>query len=297
MAKVAVITRTQNRPLMLPRARESVEKQTFSDFIWVVVNDAGEKDYVEQNAEAARAKGVSVEVIHREESFGMEVASNNGVRGVDSEFVVIHDDDDSWEPGFLEKTVSFLEENQQCLGVVCVSQAIYERVEKDRVVELKREPYNAGLDSIQLADMVQVNRFAPISFLYRRSAYNAVGGYNESLPPLSDWDFALNMLLKGDLGFIPDMLANYHIRETVAEDQTEYGNSITSGVNIHAIRDAEYRNLKIREDLDEGRIGLGFLLCQGRQTYQVLSSIHFMARAFEVPRKIWRNAKQKLSFR
>ena len=294
MPKVAVITRTKNRPLMLPRARDSVEKQTFSDFNWVLVNDAGETACVEESAKAATANGVSVTVIHREQSAGMEAASNAGVRAVDSEYVVIHDDDDSWEPKFLERSVAFLNQHPEYLGVVCRSQAVYERVENGRVVEMKRHPYNAGLDSIQLADMVQENRYAPISFLFRRSAYDEVGGFDESLPVLGDWDFNLRILLKGDIGVFPEMLANYHIRETVAEDQVDYGNSITTGIDAHAVQDAIYRNFKLRKDLNEGQIGLGFLLCQGRQFLRITASLYFLVDFIRLPQRIWRKFKHKL---
>ena len=42
MKKVAVITRTRNRALLLRRAARSVERQTFRAFSWVVVNDGGD---------------------------------------------------------------------------------------------------------------------------------------------------------------------------------------------------------------------------------------------------------------
>ena len=43
MTKVAVITRTKDRPIFLKRALLSVSSQTFSDYIHVVVNDGGTK--------------------------------------------------------------------------------------------------------------------------------------------------------------------------------------------------------------------------------------------------------------
>ena len=46
MKNVAVITRTRNRALLLRRAARSVERQTFRDFSWVVVNDGGDGEEV-----------------------------------------------------------------------------------------------------------------------------------------------------------------------------------------------------------------------------------------------------------
>jgi glycosyltransferase involved in cell wall biosynthesis len=39
----------------------------------------------------------------------MEAASNAGIAACDSDYIVIHDDDDSWCPDFLERTVAFLD--------------------------------------------------------------------------------------------------------------------------------------------------------------------------------------------
>ena len=73
--KVAVITRTKNRELLLNRALASVSSQTFRDFVWVIVNDGGERAPVEEIAGKASTSGIEVKVLHHEKSLGMEAAS------------------------------------------------------------------------------------------------------------------------------------------------------------------------------------------------------------------------------
>ena len=102
--EVAVVTRTKDRPLLLPRARRSVSNQTLRDFVWVIVNDGGEPKHVDHEAELARADGVSTEVVHISSSRGMEAASNAGVEKTSSKYVTIHDDDETWEAEFLQRT-------------------------------------------------------------------------------------------------------------------------------------------------------------------------------------------------
>ena len=77
--RVAIITRTKNRPIMLPRVLMSIGKQTFKDFIWVLVNDAGDRAPIEAITKRALEKGIDVKVIHRAKSLGMEAAANDGV--------------------------------------------------------------------------------------------------------------------------------------------------------------------------------------------------------------------------
>src|SRR5690349_8594527 len=105
-ATVAVVIRTKNRPLFLARALDSVLAQTYEDWVAVVVNDVGDREPVEAAvaAVADRARG-RVHVLHNSVSRGREAAMNTGVHATASTFLVIHDDDDSWAPTFLEETV------------------------------------------------------------------------------------------------------------------------------------------------------------------------------------------------
>lgn len=263
-ARVAVVTRTRNRPLFLPRARESVVGQTFRDFVWVIVNDGGAPEIPEREAERARGEGVRTLIVHRPESVGMEAASNDGIRRVDSEYVVVHDDDDSWEPGFLADAVAVLDRMPDRLGVVCYSTKVIEELRGDDIVELRREPYNDKLRAIYLSDLCEMNRFPPISFLFRRSIFEAVGGFDESLPVLGDWDFNLKVLIQGEVALLPAFLANYHWRLEASPGREAYGNTVTTWLARHAETDCRYRNQKLRQDLVTGRPGLGFLLAMGR---------------------------------
>lgn len=56
------------------------------------------------------------------------------------------------------------------------------------------------------------NLFPPISFLYRREVFNAVGRYDESMAILGDWNFNIKVLLHGDIGGLPEVLSSYHVR-------------------------------------------------------------------------------------
>ena len=120
MKKVAVITRTRNRALLLRRAARSVERQTFRDFCWVVINDGGDGEEVETIVGRAQENGVDAHVVHRAASTGMEAASNAGLAASNSTYIAIHDDDDSWHPDFLLRTVTFLEADPLFVGVISV---------------------------------------------------------------------------------------------------------------------------------------------------------------------------------
>ena len=70
--KVAIITRTKDRQVLLRRAVLSVINQTYSDWIHVIVNDGGCSEVVEQSVAAHRkVYGDRLKILHHKESLGM----------------------------------------------------------------------------------------------------------------------------------------------------------------------------------------------------------------------------------
>ncbi len=264
-AKVAVITRTFNRPRLLDRACDSIVNQTARDFVWVLVNNGGSSAPVEAAAARARGYGRQVHVLHLAEPLGIEAASNAGIEAVASDHIVIHDDDDSWQPRYLEAATYFLDAHPHYAGVATASIRIVEQVDEDGVRELARERYNDWVRNIHLVDMAQANLFPPIAFLFGRSVWGAVGRFDADLPVLGDWEFNLRVLMHGDIGFLPEPLANYHIREQISDDADPLGNFVTARMPLFQQYDPIIRNRLLREDLKAGRVGLGWLVSLGRQ--------------------------------
>ena len=95
--------RTKDRALFLSRAVSSVLGQTYSNWTLVVVNDGGDPAAVDAVlAEHAHRLADRVTVVHNPASVGMEAASNIGIRHANTHYLLIHDDDDTLEPEFLE---------------------------------------------------------------------------------------------------------------------------------------------------------------------------------------------------
>lgn len=257
---VAIITRTKDRALLLRRAIESVLGQTFQDWVMVIVNDGGISAPVDELVEAYkdRFKGRTC-VIHNETSLGMEAASNIGLKGSESRYVVIHDDDDSWHPTFLERCTGFLDTNPypRVAGVITHTVRILERIERDRVVFEEKEPFNTWCKSITIYRMAAGNIFPPISFVYERRALEQIGYYREDLPVLGDWEFNLRFMKRYDIFLIPEELAFYHHR--LAATSGVFSNSVIGGDSKHLFYDTLLRNELLREDLENNRIGVGYL--------------------------------------
>lgn len=265
MARVLVVTRTRDRPVFLARALQSVHRQTMGDYDHVIVNDGGDPAHVD---EAIRRAGLEddrrIRVINVPESSGREAATNLGIRSASSEFVAVHDDDDSWHPEFLERTTARLGSPEPTLhsthGVVVRTEQVSERITPTGIVETGRSTLFPRMRAISLLEQCTTqNRVTPITFLYTRAAYDALGGYDESLDVVGDWDFGIRFLLRYEIAYLDPgrALAYYHRREF---DRARSDNSSFAGNDSHRVTSTMLMNRYLREELNDGRLGVGFLM-------------------------------------
>ncbi|MEW9806754.1 glycosyltransferase [Mesorhizobium marinum] len=266
-ARVAIVVRTKDRPVMLQRALRDILAQTYKDWIAVVVNDGGEVDaldlVLEQFAEDLSDRLI---VLNNAVSLGMQTASNLGIDACDSDFIVIHDDDDTWDASFLSRTVECMDSegwNPRVAGVVTWSDVIVEQfIDGYDIVEVDRFVFNDRLHAISLVDLGIENRFPPISFLFRRAAFDDVGHFREEFGVLGDWDFHLRILERFDIRVIPEPLAGYHHRPEATSGA--YGNSVHAQRDIHVAKRKELVNSFVRREGGGTSGSVGQLLLQGQ---------------------------------
>ncbi|MET3165158.1 UNVERIFIED_ORG: polysaccharide pyruvyl transferase WcaK-like protein/glycosyltransferase involved in cell wall biosynthesis [Arthrobacter sp. UYEF10] len=256
---VAVIIRTKNRGRLLGRALDSVLNQTYTDWRVVLVNDGGDPAQVDEALEPRRAQfGDRLMRLDNEASLGMEAASNLGIRAVDSEYIAVHDDDDEWDPDFLSTTVAYLDEHPDQGGVSVETEIVFERLTRvGREVE-ERVPLEPQMKEITLVDLLHYNRFVPISFLFRRSVYDEIGGFDENLAVVGDWEFHLRFLVHHHIGLIKGRpLAFWNQRRSARDTEA---NSVISALDEHQLYSLKVRDRLVREHARE--YGLGPLLYQ-----------------------------------
>jgi glycosyltransferase involved in cell wall biosynthesis len=242
MARVTVLVRTKSRPWFLARALRDVAAQSFTDAEVVVINDGGDEVAVEavirESAVAERTRA-----IHVRGQGGRCVAANQGVAAAHSEFLVLHDDDDLWHPDFLARTTQWLDAHPLDVGVMTRTEIRYERWADGAWREVSRVPFWADLTQISLTEMLEVNRAVPICFLYRAAAHEEVGGYDESLDAVEDWEFSLRLLARHTIGFIPEALATWTQRPSAEGDEA---NSMFALQHEHRRDDQAVRDRALR---------------------------------------------------
>lgn len=257
--RVAVVVRTKDRPEFLERALRSITAQTMTDWECVVVNDGGEPEPVDRlidaldlsSTDGARAR---VRVIHHAAARGRWQSANAGVLATTAPLLVLHDDDDSWHPQFLERTTAYLDEHADRDGVVSRIEIVWETRVDGVLTPERREIFQAHLQDLLLSDALLYNRFVPIGFVYRRSLHAELGLFDERLPVIGDWAFVLRVLARGPLPFLPgEPLAFWHQRVDGAGAE---GNSVIGASDDHARYDALLRDEALRDYVSQNDLGL-----------------------------------------
>lgn len=250
-ARVSIIMRTKDRLPLLRRALDDVAAQTFDDWHLCLINDGGDPAPVDHLVAACPGISGRVTVIHQATSLGMEAASNAGLAASDSEFVCLHDDDDTWAPDFLSATVAYLTERPGDMGVVTRTTLVLERLEGDVIIETGREPFEGQLTAITLTELLRVNRFVPIALLYRRAVHDTLGPFRSHLPVVGDWDFHLRLAAAFPVGLLDAPLAFWHRRPAASGAAS---NSVDDG-ELHRTYDLLVRDGYLREHVADAGLG------------------------------------------
>jgi glycosyltransferase involved in cell wall biosynthesis/uncharacterized coiled-coil protein SlyX len=250
---VAVVMRTRDRPVLLARALDDVCHQTFGAWHLVVVDDGGDAAEVDRIVRQCPGLTGRLTVLHNEVGRGMEAASNQGVAAIDAEFVAIHDDDDTWHPAFLERTVAHLRATDD-VAVAVRTEIVRERIEGEVVEEVGREVFEPGVRSFTLFDLLRANRYVPISLLYRRSLHDDIGPFREDLPVVGDWEFNLRLALSGQgVGFLDgEPLAFWHQRH---EADGSAANTVLGRREEHLEHDLRVRDAALSEYVRQHGVG------------------------------------------
>lgn len=280
VARVRIVVRSHERPLLLARALDDALAQSFRDWELVLINHQGDPELIE-SALAARAGMFPspVRVIHSDHPIGRDAILGLGVSGAETEYTAVHDDDDTWSPLFLERTVAWLDAHPDDLAVAVPTDIIQERIGEGQVVELHRESIRPPFSRISLFDLIHSAHVPPIGILFRRSAIDSAGGFDDTLSVLGDWDLLLRLATRGSIGYLEGPTLAYWRQRPHSDGAL--ANSVIGDLDLHRRTDRELRDRALRDYVS--RNGIGGLLYTAR----------FVDEQFAVARhEAWVHAKE-----
>ena len=192
---VTVVIPTFNRSEHVVEAVQSVLDQTFRDFELVVVDDGSTDDTA---ARLARFEG-QLRLI-RQCNRGPSAARNLGIRETQSPFLAFLDSDDLWLPRKLEKQMAWMADHPNRL--ICYTDEIWIR----RGVRVNPRKIHHKHGGTIFAHSLRLCIVSPSSVLMRRSFFDRVGCFDESLPVAEDYDLWLRAAVHLRFGFLAEPL-------------------------------------------------------------------------------------------
>ena len=267
MPAVDIIIRTKNRPLFLARALDDVLAQEFTDWHLYVVQDGSDPAPTHALIDE-RDFGDKATVVALPESQGIPAAANRGIEAGTGEFVTIHDDDDTWHPSFLARTVEHARATED-LAVATRIEIVWEEQVGTRFVETGREMFHGGMLEVTYFDMLRFNHVVPIGMVFRRAAWENLGPMDERCEVVDDWVFNMALSRTGRFGLIDEVLAFWHQRRNASGDA---GNTVIAGRHLHVRDDRRVRDRAVRAYVDQH--GAGGLLYLAKYMDERAAELH-----------------------
>ena len=205
---VSVVMPVYNTEKYLAEAIESILAQTFSDFEFIIVDDASQDDspaIIRSYAE----RDHRIRLIALAENGGEFAARGLGLAEARGEFLVGHDSDDLCLPQRLEKQARFLQSNPEvgAVGVYARTvtedlQPMHDREPPERHAEIMLNHYVGAFSGA----------YTHASLMMRRKLLLEAGDYDLSLSYCGDCDLMTRLLGRTKFANIPEHLYIYRRR-------------------------------------------------------------------------------------
>jgi GT2 family glycosyltransferase len=190
---VTAVVPTFERPQMLERALHSIRGQERPPDHVIVVDDARGQGLAAVWNAIARSGLSAATVLANDRRPGASGARNAGAAASGSDVLAFLDDDDEWLPSYLYEALSCLDAERA--DVVCVDQLWSFPDGSERRGKTAPDALVPASFLIGNPGMVGSN------VLVRREVFDAVGGFDESLPTHNDVDFGLRLSLHPGLRY------------------------------------------------------------------------------------------------
>ncbi|MBL8862847.1 MAG: glycosyltransferase [Planctomycetes bacterium] len=202
--RVSVIVPTYQGEAFVRETIESVLAQTYRDFELIVCDDGS----TDGTLAVVRAFGDRLRLV-TQPNRGVAAARNHAADSARGEILAFLDHDDLWEPGMLATLVPLLDADPGT-GLVYADAWI---VDKHGALRGRRGEYLQYRSGSVFDDLLRGN-FIPVeTTLVRAALYRELGGSDERLRYLEDYELCLRVARRTRIGFHPEPLARYRIHE------------------------------------------------------------------------------------
>lgn len=184
----------------LEQAIGSVLAQTCQDLELIVVDDASTDETARLVLQFSQAR-----YFKRPENGGQAAARNDGARLAGGAYLAFLDQDDLWSPSFIEETLTVLQTRPDAALVHCDGHQVNECDEPLQ--------YDAAMkQGHTITQLLRGGHDAATSgSLIRKTCFDALGGYDDSLAVWEDIDLAIRLYQRFPLLHLPKPLYRHRL--------------------------------------------------------------------------------------
>ena len=214
--KISVIIPTYNRAHLLPRAIESVLKQTFKDFELIIVDDASINN-TNEIINKYKKKDKRIQYLkHNINSGGPAKPKNTAIKISKGEYIAFLDSDDEWFENKLKKQIKVYEDHKNsAIGLVgCQAIKINEITKEKKLIQPP--------DELEIRSPESLKKTVPVSFssvMIKKSVFKEVGLIDETIKVTDDTDLYIRISRKYKFLFIQEPLINYRVHNNNISEQ------------------------------------------------------------------------------
>ena len=260
---LSIIIPVYNKSKLINRCLDSIFNQTTNCSYEVILVDDGSTD---DSVELIKARTESNIILYEQQNAGPSVARNKGFELSHGKYCAYLDADDYWEDGFIEKTVSFLEEHNNCVAVNVAQRHL--TISGEHVAPVCYSEYSKPfvLDYF-FSFWANYMHVCTGSVVIRSVVIKQIGGMRTDLRITEDLEFWALVSTYGRWGFIPEILFVSDGMETIT-DQTEWLKKMQiRWNNAPSVADWEKRIVKRVNQTEaymkaRGRIARNLVYCQ-----------------------------------
>ena len=205
MPTISVVITSHNRQREVVRAIRSVAGQTLPALEIIVVDDASSPAL--SAVELAPQQQLPLRLIRHEQARGPGGARNAGIRAAKGEFVAFLDDDDQFVPEKLARCTVVLDQHAE--ASVLHHAAYIDMINEGVGYTTHLEPHDGGAGLYRRLLVKNIVGGTPM-VVARREALATVGGFDEGLAALEDYDLWLRLARAGyRFVALPEPLTRY----------------------------------------------------------------------------------------
>ncbi len=207
---IVVVIPTYNRGNYLPRAIDSVLKQTIHVDNIIIIDDAS-TDGTDSLVRSIKKEYPQIKYYKLEKNSGAQTARNIGIRNSASEWIGFLDSDDEWLPNRVEFALKKAKEKN-----IDVTHCKCFRKDPDKLMKRMNIPPLQG--NIYIKMLEHPASTFPGLFL-RRSCFDKIGMLDESIVAWQEWDTYIRLSKYYEFGFVnePLFIWHWHSDETISK--------------------------------------------------------------------------------